>query len=67
MRCSPQVSSVILSVMSVRDTISADKTTLIAALAPLVAQHSSISILVKGSRSSAMEEVVHALQENVPC
>ncbi len=45
----------------------ADKTTLIAALAPLVAQHSSISILVKGSRSSAMEEVVHALQENVPC
>ena len=45
----------------------ADKTTLIAALAPLVAQHSSISILVKGSRSSAMEKVVHALQENVPC
>ncbi|PWW08991.1 UDP-N-acetylmuramoyl-tripeptide--D-alanyl-D-alanine ligase [Mangrovibacter plantisponsor] len=44
-----------------------NKTLLIERLRELVAQNSTITMLVKGSRSSAMEEVVHALQENRTC
>ncbi|WP_276642510.1 UDP-N-acetylmuramoyl-tripeptide--D-alanyl-D-alanine ligase [Siccibacter turicensis] len=44
-----------------------DKRALIARLQQLIAEHSPITILVKGSRSAAMEEVVHALQENRTC
>lgn len=40
---------------------------LVARLKALLAEHAVISILVKGSRSSAMEHVVHALQENATC
>ena len=45
----------------------ADKTALIAHLKPLIAEQQVITILVKGSRSAAMEEVVRALQENGTC
>lgn len=44
-----------------------EKGALIARLQQLIAEHSPIVILVKGSRSAAMEEVVHALQENRTC
>lgn len=44
-----------------------DKTALVARLRALCAEHRIITILVKGSRSAAMEEVVHALQEKVTC
>ncbi|HKN04271.1 MAG TPA: UDP-N-acetylmuramoyl-tripeptide--D-alanyl-D-alanine ligase [Buttiauxella sp.] len=44
-----------------------DKLSLIAHLKALIAEHSIITILVKGSRSAAMEEVVRALQENGTC
>ncbi|OMG99996.1 hypothetical protein, partial [Escherichia coli] len=33
----------------------------------LIAEQQVITILVKGSRSAAMEEVVRALQENGTC
>ena len=33
----------------------------------LMAEHQVMTILVKGSRSAAMEEVVRALQENGTC
>ncbi len=42
----------------------ADKTALITRLKSLIAEQQVITILVKGSRSAAMEEVVRALQEN---
>ncbi|MGL4428673.1 MAG: UDP-N-acetylmuramoyl-tripeptide--D-alanyl-D-alanine ligase [Silvania sp.] len=45
----------------------ADKATLIARLKALVEEQQIVTILVKGSRSAAMEEVVHALQENGTC
>ncbi|CAM3216094.1 UDP-N-acetylmuramoyl-tripeptide--D-alanyl-D-alanine ligase [Xenorhabdus nematophila] len=45
----------------------ANKTELVAALLPLLEQHEMISILIKGSRSTAMEEVVNALKENFQC
>ena len=45
----------------------ADKTALITRLKELVAEHQIVTVLVKGSRSAAMEEVVHALQENGTC
>ena len=45
----------------------ADKPALIAHLKALVAEHQMITILVKGSRSAAMEEVVRALQEKGSC
>ncbi len=45
----------------------ADKTALIAHLKSLIAEQQVITILVKGSRSAAMEEVVRALQENGTC
>ncbi|MES0266563.1 UDP-N-acetylmuramoyl-tripeptide--D-alanyl-D-alanine ligase [Citrobacter sedlakii] len=45
----------------------ADKSALIARLKALIAEQKIITILVKGSRSAAMEEVVRALQENGTC
>lgn len=45
----------------------ADKASLIAHLRALVEEKSIITVLVKGSRSAAMEEVVRALQENGTC
>ncbi|MGA6803398.1 hypothetical protein ACPEHR_12360, partial [Escherichia coli] len=44
-----------------------DKTALITRLKSLIAEQQVITILVKGSRSAAMEEVVRALQENGTC
>jgi len=44
-----------------------DKAALIARLKALIAEQQIITILVKGSRSAAMEEVVRALQENGTC
>lgn len=44
-----------------------DKTSAIARLNTLIKEHKTITILVKGSRSAAMEEVVRALQENGTC
>lgn len=45
----------------------ADKPAAIARLKTLIKEHQIITILVKGSRSAAMEEVVRALQENGTC
>lgn len=45
----------------------ATKKELIAKLIPLIKEHETVSVLVKGSRSTAMEEVVHALQECFLC
>lgn len=44
-----------------------DKPALISRLNGLMSEHKTISVLVKGSRSSAMEQVVHALQEYAKC
>ena len=44
-----------------------DKTAVAARLKALIAEQKIITILVKGSRSSAMEEVVRALGENGTC
>ncbi|MDV5355213.1 UDP-N-acetylmuramoyl-tripeptide--D-alanyl-D-alanine ligase [Enterobacter asburiae] len=44
-----------------------DKAAATASLKALIAEHPIITILVKGSRSSAMEEVVRELQENGTC
>lgn len=44
-----------------------DKASAIARLNTLINEHKTITILVKGSRSAAMEEVVRALQENGTC
>lgn len=43
------------------------KADLVTALVPLLKQHSIISVLIKGSRSSAMEDIVNALKEKVEC
>ncbi|WHP30596.1 UDP-N-acetylmuramoyl-tripeptide--D-alanyl-D-alanine ligase [Trabulsiella odontotermitis] len=45
----------------------ADKAALITRLRSIVEEKQMITILVKGSRSAAMEEVVRALQENGTC
>ncbi|EKY5004296.1 UDP-N-acetylmuramoyl-tripeptide--D-alanyl-D-alanine ligase [Citrobacter amalonaticus] len=45
----------------------ADKAALIARLQTLIAEQQIITILVKGSRSAVMEEVVRALQEKGSC
>ena len=45
----------------------ADKDSLVKRLKALIDEQQIITILVKGSRSAAMEEVVHALQENGTC
>ncbi|MGL9769677.1 MAG: UDP-N-acetylmuramoyl-tripeptide--D-alanyl-D-alanine ligase [Sodalis sp. (in: enterobacteria)] len=44
-----------------------DKTALTARLAQLLSEQAVITVLVKGSRSSAMEQVVRALQEKAAC
>lgn len=44
-----------------------DKALAIARLKTLINEYHTLTILVKGSRSAAMEEVVHALQENGTC
>ncbi|WPU22332.1 UDP-N-acetylmuramoyl-tripeptide--D-alanyl-D-alanine ligase [Cedecea neteri] len=44
-----------------------DKQAVVARLKALIAEHSILTILVKGSRSAAMEEVVRALQEKQAC
>ncbi|WP_036770979.1 UDP-N-acetylmuramoyl-tripeptide--D-alanyl-D-alanine ligase [Photorhabdus australis] len=45
----------------------ADKDALVTALVPLLQQHKIISVLVKGSRSTTMEDVVSALQGSFTC
>lgn len=45
----------------------ASKSLLIARLRQLLATHPAITIVIKGSRSSAMEQVVQALQEEDAC
>lgn len=40
---------------------------LIARLLNLLSEHAVITVLIKGSRSAAMEQVVRALQEKAPC
>ncbi|WP_192457932.1 UDP-N-acetylmuramoyl-tripeptide--D-alanyl-D-alanine ligase [Musicola keenii] len=44
-----------------------NKTALTARLRALVAEHNTITVLIKGSRSAAMEQVVRALQEHATC
>ncbi|MEM6051341.1 UDP-N-acetylmuramoyl-tripeptide--D-alanyl-D-alanine ligase [Erwinia sp. P7711] len=44
-----------------------DKAAITARLQTLLAEHPVITILVKGSRSAAMEQVVQSLQENGTC
>jgi UDP-N-acetylmuramoyl-tripeptide--D-alanyl-D-alanine ligase len=44
-----------------------DKTAVIARVAELLSEHAVITVLIKGSRSAAMEQVVRALQEKAPC
>lgn len=44
-----------------------EKSSAIARLNTLIKEHKTITILVKGSRSAAMEQVVRALQENGTC
>nr|WP_113864979.1 UDP-N-acetylmuramoyl-tripeptide--D-alanyl-D-alanine ligase [Brenneria salicis]NMN90592.1 UDP-N-acetylmuramoyl-tripeptide--D-alanyl-D-alanine ligase [Brenneria salicis ATCC 15712 = DSM 30166]RBP66914.1 UDP-N-acetylmuramoyl-tripeptide--D-alanyl-D-alanine ligase [Brenneria salicis ATCC 15712 = DSM 30166]RLM32111.1 UDP-N-acetylmuramoyl-tripeptide--D-alanyl-D-alanine ligase [Brenneria salicis ATCC 15712 = DSM 30166] len=44
-----------------------DKSALISRLNGLISEHKIISVLVKGSRSTAMEQVVYALQEHATC
>lgn len=44
-----------------------DKASLTSRLAQLLSEHAVITLLIKGSRSSAMEQVVRALQEKSTC
>lgn len=44
-----------------------DKAALTARLTSLLSEHAVITVLIKGSRSAAMEQVVRALQENATC
>jgi len=44
-----------------------EKTALVTRLKALIATHPELTILVKGSRSAAMEDVVRALQEKQAC
>lgn len=44
-----------------------DKAAVIARVAELLAEHTVITVLIKGSRSAAMEQVVRALQEKAAC
>ncbi|TDB62165.1 UDP-N-acetylmuramoyl-tripeptide--D-alanyl-D-alanine ligase [Photorhabdus khanii] len=60
-------SSAYISEASGRGQHFADKAALVAALVPLLQQHTVISVLVKGSRSTAMEDVVSAIQGSFTC
>ena len=44
-----------------------DKNTLAARVSELLLEHPVITVLIKGSRSAAMENVVRALQEKASC
>lgn len=44
-----------------------DKAAVTARVAELLSEHAVITVLIKGSRSAAMEQVVRALQEKAPC
>jgi len=44
-----------------------NKAAVIARVAELLSEHAVITVLIKGSRSAAMEQVVRALQEKAPC
>ncbi|MDW5501267.1 UDP-N-acetylmuramoyl-tripeptide--D-alanyl-D-alanine ligase [Pseudomonas lundensis] len=44
-----------------------DKAAVIARVAELLSEHAVITVLIKGSRSAAMEQVVRALKEKAPC
>ncbi|GAA0475717.1 MULTISPECIES: UDP-N-acetylmuramoyl-tripeptide--D-alanyl-D-alanine ligase [Tatumella] len=44
-----------------------DKPALVARLRTLLSEHQEVTILIKGSRSAAMEDVVQQLQEKVTC
>lgn len=44
-----------------------DKTAVTARVAELLSIHTEITVLIKGSRSAAMEQVVRALQEKTAC
>ncbi|KFK92642.1 MULTISPECIES: UDP-N-acetylmuramoyl-tripeptide--D-alanyl-D-alanine ligase [unclassified Serratia (in: enterobacteria)] len=44
-----------------------NKAAVIARVAELLSAHAVITVLIKGSRSAAMEQVVRALQEKAPC
>ncbi|GKX56271.1 UDP-N-acetylmuramoyl-tripeptide--D-alanyl-D-alanine ligase [Leminorella grimontii] len=66
----------VLSVGALSETISTasgrgehfhDKEAVAERLKQLLSEHAVITILVKGSRSSAMEQVVHRVQETVQC
>ena len=66
----------VLSVGSLSQTLSdasgngehfQDKNTLAARVSELLLEHPVITVLIKGSRSAAMENVVRALQENASC
>lgn len=66
----------VLSVGSVSQLISessgvgehfSDKTALTERLRQLLSEHTEITVLIKGSRSAAMEQVVQSLQEKATC
>lgn len=44
-----------------------DKSALAARVSELLSEHPVITVLIKGSRSAAMENVVRALQEKASC
>lgn len=59
--------SVIISQQSCCSKHFTSKKELIEKLIPLIKEHETVSVLVKGSRSTAMEEVIRALQECFLC
>ncbi|MCP1065513.1 UDP-N-acetylmuramoyl-tripeptide--D-alanyl-D-alanine ligase [Serratia symbiotica] len=59
--------SQVLSVASGNGEHYQDKAAVIARVAELLAEHEVMTVLIKGSRRAAMEQVVCALQEKTPC
>ncbi|REF27374.1 UDP-N-acetylmuramoyl-tripeptide--D-alanyl-D-alanine ligase [Xenorhabdus cabanillasii] len=59
--------SVHISDASGRGQHFANKAELVAALLPLLKKYETVSVLIKGSRSTKMEEVVDSLKENFQC
>ncbi|NIH12053.1 MAG: UDP-N-acetylmuramoyl-tripeptide--D-alanyl-D-alanine ligase [Serratia symbiotica] len=57
----------VLSVASGNGEHYQDKAAVIARVAELLAEHEVMTVLIKGSRRAAMEQVVCALQEKTPC